>query len=127
VPPLAYEQHLFIGTEYSDPTRYDLTVRIPEEDSIEAYLDFYQEIDEQLWDIETVEINGRPVPKVTTYGLGYDLTYLIEVNGTILAFSDWSVLSLQYVKEPAPGRRPALKRRHRRTAYGLTIIGKKTS
>lgn len=89
VPPLAYERQLFIGTEYSDPTRYNLTVRVLEEDSIEAYLDFFRGTDEQLWDIETVEINGRPVPKITAYGLGYTITYLLELNDTILAFSDW--------------------------------------
>jgi hypothetical protein len=89
VPPIVFEQQLGIGAEYSDPTQYDLTVRVPEVDSIEAYLDFYRGTDEQLWDMETVEINGRPVPKITAYSLGYTITYILEVNGTILTFSDW--------------------------------------
>jgi hypothetical protein len=89
VPPIVEELGLGIGTEYSDPTKYDLTVGVPDFESIEAYINKVQEADPQLWDLETVQINGRPVPKITSYGLGYSITYLLEVNGTILSFYDW--------------------------------------
>jgi hypothetical protein len=42
-----------------------------------------------VWEAEMLELNGRPVTKAITQGFGTVATYAVEVNGQILAFTDW--------------------------------------
>ena len=42
-----------------------------------------------LWEVEMLALNGRPVAKVITRGFGITVTYVAEVNGQLLAFTDW--------------------------------------
>ena len=89
VPPIVYEQGLWVGREFVDPTQYDVKVGVPEVESIEAYVAAYGEPDPILWEAEMLELNGRPVAKITTFPLGPTVTYVVEVNGTVLTFMDW--------------------------------------
>jgi hypothetical protein len=86
VPLIVQEQGLWVGREFADPTQYDLTVRVLQEDSIEAFVAAYKTIDPLLWEVEMLELNGRPVAKVITQDFGITATYVTEVNGQLLAF-----------------------------------------
>ena len=89
VPPIVWEQGLWVGREFVDPTQYDLTIRVLEVDSLEAYLEAFEERDAMLWEAEMLVLNSHPVAKVITQGFGTTATYVIEVNGHVLAFTDW--------------------------------------
>jgi hypothetical protein len=89
VPPIVREQGLWVGREFVDPTQYDLAVHVLEVDSIEAFVKSFEENDGMLWEAEMLELNGRPVTKAITQGFGTVATYAVEVNGQILAFTDW--------------------------------------
>ena len=88
-PSFVYEQSLYVAITYFDPTQYDLTVQAPEVASIEAYIAAYEGYDSNYWDAEMLELNGRPMAKVSVYDLNPTVSYLVEVNGTLLAFTDW--------------------------------------
>jgi hypothetical protein len=89
VPPIVREQGLWVGREFVDPTQYDLAVHVLEVDSIEDFVKSFEENDGMLWEAEMLELNGRPVTKAITQGFGTVATYAVEVNGQILAFTDW--------------------------------------